>query len=127
MERAEGRPPSKPRSHLGGCVGFWLWAFVGAAGALSLISVVGWLLLLPAVGVGYLLSRRHRWKNGPVLLGVVTGAGMPFLLVAALHWNDWHQRTPGDNTPNPYDWGGVGLCLLLAGIVAYAVRARRTD
>ena len=37
---------------------------------------------------------------------------------------DWHHRLPGDNTPNPYDWGGVGLCLVVAGIVAYAIRRR---
>src|SRR5258708_5457434 len=101
MELAEVPPPSQPESHLGGCVGFWLWAFVGAAVAFAFISVVGWLLLLPAVGVGYLLSRRRQWKEGPVLHGLVTGAGLPLLLVAALQWDSWRHRLPGDNTPNP--------------------------
>jgi hypothetical protein len=31
----------------------------------------------------------------------------------------------GDGTPNPFYWGGVGLCLLVAGVVAYAVLRRR--
>jgi hypothetical protein len=115
----------KQLSHAAGCVGFWLWAFVGAAATFAFVSVVGWLLLLPAAGVIYLLSRRSGWDDGPVRLGMITGAGVPLLLVAALNWNDWHHRFQGDNTPNPYDWGGVGLCLLVGGVVAYGIKARR--
>jgi len=116
---------SRPSSHLGGCVGFWLWALVGAGVAFAFVSFVGWLFLVPAALVAYRLVRRSRWSDGPVLLGVVAGAGLPLLLVAALNWSDWHHRTLGDGTPNPYDWGGVGLCLLAGGILAYAVRSRR--
>ncbi len=111
--------------HFVGCVGFWLWALVGAAVAFGFISFVGWFAMVPAAGVAYLLTRRSDWKDGPVL-GLVTGAGLPLLFVAALHWNSWQHRIPGDNTPNPYDWGGVGLCLVIAGMVAYTVGGRRT-
>lgn len=115
----------KRLSHFTGCVGFWLWALVGAAGAFGFISFIGWFVLVPAIGVAYFVQRRAEWKDGPVLLGMITGAGAPLLLVAGLHWNDWHHRLAGDGTPNPYDWGAVGLCLVIAGIVAFAVEGRR--
>jgi hypothetical protein len=113
-------------SHLGGCVGFWLWALVGAGLVLAFISFIGWLFLVPAAIVAYRLARRSRWNEGPALLGVVAGAGLPLLLVAGLNWHDWHHRLAGDNTPNPYYWGGVGFFLLVTGTVAYAVHARRS-
>ena len=113
-------------SHAFGCVGFWLWAFVGAATVFAFISFIGWLFLVPAAIVVFRLSRRSRWNEGPVMLGLVAGAGVPLLLVAGLQWTDWHHRVAGDNTPNPYYWGGVGLCLLVAGIAAYAVRSRQS-
>ena len=115
---------SRP-SHLGGCVGFWLWALVGAGLVLGFVSL-GILILLPVVAVAAVLARSSRFGDGPVLIGLVAGAGLPLLLVAVLQWNNWHDRVAGDNTPNPFYWGGVGLCLLVAGIVAYAVRSRRT-
>jgi hypothetical protein len=33
----------------------------------------------------------------------------------------------GDPTPNPYYWGGIGLCLLVAGIASYEVFRRRSS
>ena len=119
---------SRPSSHLGGCLGFWLWALVGAVAVFASISFVGLFFLVPvAVVAVVVLPRRSEWKTGPALLGVITGAGLPLLLVAALQWNAWHDRVAGDNTPNPFYWGGVGLCLLAAGIVAYAVRSRSSS
>ena len=115
----------KQVSHLTGCVGFWLWAVVGAVVAFGVISFLGWFILVPAVALAYVVQRRAQWKDGPVLLGLITGAGVPLLLVAALQWHDWHQRVAGDNTPNPYDWGSVGIALVIAGIVAYAIARRR--
>jgi 4-amino-4-deoxy-L-arabinose transferase-like glycosyltransferase len=112
--------------HLRGCVGFWLWALVGACAVLGFLTL-GFLVLIPALAFGYLLQRRSEWKDGPVLLGLIAGAGLPLLLVAGLQWDSWHNRISGDNTPNPYDWGAVGLCLLIAGVVAYAIRGRRSN
>jgi hypothetical protein len=117
---------SRSSSHPGGWVGFWLWALVGAGVVLAFISFVGWLFLVPAAVVAYRLVRRSRWNNGPVLFGLVAGAGLPLLLVAGLNWSDWQHRTVGDGTPNPYGWGGVGIFLLVAGVVAFAVLSRRS-
>ena len=116
---------TRPASHLNGWVGFWLWALVGAGLVLGLISFVVFLLIPPVVLL-VLLTRWSRWKSGPVLLGMVAGAGLPLLVVAGLQWNSWQHRIIGDATPNPYYWGGVGLFLLAVGIVAYAVRRQRT-
>jgi hypothetical protein len=110
-------------SHLGGCLGFWLWGLVGMGVTLGVISFF-WFAIPPALLVGYLISRRPRWNDGPVLFGLVAGAGLCFLLVAAINWNGWPHRTPGNEYPNPYLWGGAGLGLVLAAVIAYAVRSR---
>jgi hypothetical protein len=117
---------TRPLSHLTGCVGFWLWALVGAGLVLGLISL-GVLLLVPAIVLAVVLARRWRGGDDRIMVGLVAGAGLPLLVVAAVQWNSWHHRIAGDNTPNPFYWGGVGLCLLAAGIVAYAVRSRRNS
>jgi hypothetical protein len=109
-----------------GCVGFWLWALVGAGLVIGLTSFVIFLLIPPVVGA-VLLIRLSRWDGGPVLLGLIAGAGLALLLVAGLNWSDWQHRTIGDNTPNPYDWGGVGICLVVAGMVAFTIAQRRSD
>jgi MYXO-CTERM domain-containing protein len=110
---------------LRGWVGFSLWALVGAGVVVAFISFVGWLFLVPVAVVVLLVQRRSEWKDGSVLLGLITGAGLPLLLVAALNWNAWQDRTVGDATPNPYDWGAVGVFLAGAGIAAYALHRRR--
>ena len=117
---------SRSPTHLGDCVGFWLWALVGAGLVFGAISFIVF-FLIPPVALLFVLVRWSRWKNGPVLLGMLAGAGLPLLVVAGLQWNAWHQRTIGDATPNPYYWGGVGVCLVLAGVVAYALLQRRRD
>jgi len=116
---------SRPVSHPLGCVGFWLWALVGAGMVFGMISFIVFFLIPPALLTVFLM-RRSRWNDGPVLLGIVAGAGVPLLVVAGLQWNAWHDRVAGDNTPNPFYWGAVGLCLLVAGTIAYALRARRS-
>ncbi|HEY3577227.1 MAG TPA: hypothetical protein VGK68_04410 [Gaiellaceae bacterium] len=115
---------SRTSSHLGGCVGFWLWALVGAGMVFGMISFIVFFLIPPIVLVVWLM-RRSRWTDGPVLTGIIAGAGVPLLVVAGLQWNAWHDRVVGDDTPNPFYWGGVGLFLFAAGIAAYEVARRR--
>jgi hypothetical protein len=117
---------TRPESHLTGCVGFWLWALVGAGMVVGLTSFIVFFLIPPIV-MAVLLVRLSRWSEGPVLLGLIAGAGLSLLLVAGLNWSAWHQRTVGDGTPNPYDWGAVGICLLAAGVVAYGFLRHRND
>src|SRR3954452_17999185 len=107
-----------------GCVGFWLWALVGAGMVIGLTSFIVF-FLIPSIVMAVLLVRLSRWSEGTVLFGRIAGAGVSLLVVAGLHWSDWHHRSVGDGTPNPYDWGAVGLCLLAAGVVAYAFVQRR--
>jgi 4-amino-4-deoxy-L-arabinose transferase-like glycosyltransferase len=117
---------NRSSAHLGGCVGFWLWALLGAGLVLGFITL-GVFVLVPAIVLAVVLGRRWRGGDGRAMVGLVAGAGLALLLVAALQWNAWHDRTVGDNTPNPFYWGGVGICLLATGIVAYAVRSRSSS
>ena len=90
------QPDTTRRSHLVDCAGFWLWALVGGTAVLASISFVGWFFLVPvAVIAVVVVPRRPEWKQGAVLLGLVAGAGLPLLLVAALNWSDWQSRTAG--------------------------------
>lgn len=113
-----------PLSRPGSWAGFSLWVLVGAALVLGFL-ILGVLALIAAVVLAVVMARRSKSNDGRVLFGLVAGAGLPLLLVAALNWSDWHHRVTGDGTPNPYYWGGVGVLLLAAGIVPYVVRSRR--
>ena len=115
---------TRPSSHLTGCAGFWLWALVGAGTVFGMISFIVFFLIPPIV-LAVLLIRRSRWNDGPPVAGIVSGVGVTLLVVAGLNWSAWHDRLIGDNTPNPFYWGGVGLCLFVAGLVAYEVWRRR--
>ena len=116
---------SRPSSRLGGWLGFWLWALVGAGIVFGFLSFLVF-VLIPAIVVAIVLARRSRWNDGSSLLGLVAGVGLPLLFVAAVNWSDWNHRTIGDGTPDPYYWGAVGLSLLAAGVAASALLRRRT-
>ena len=113
-------------SRLAGWAGFWLWALVGAAVVLGFVSLT-LLLLIPAVVFAVVLARLSTWNERTVVLGIVSGVGLPLLVVAALNWSDWQHRVVGDGTPNPYYWGGVGLLLLAAGAGSYAALRTRSS
>ncbi len=113
---------SRPR--LAGWAGFWLWALVGAAVVFGFVSLT-LLLLIPAVVFAVVVARLSTWNQRTVVLGIVSGVGLPLLVVAALNWSDWQHRVVGDGTPNPFYWGGVGLLLLAAGAGSYSLLCRR--
>ena len=115
---------SPPAPRLGGWLGFWLWALVGAGIVFGFLSFLVF-VLIPAIVVAIVLARSSRWNDGPSLVGIAAGAGLPLLVVAAVNWSDWEHRTIGDGTPNPYYWGGIGLCLLAASVAESALLRRR--
>jgi len=115
----------RPLSHVASWVGFWLWALVGAGLVFALASFVIFFFIPPVV-LAVVLARWSRWRGGRWLLGIVAGAGLPLVFVAAVNWSSWHHRTTGDLAPNPYYWGAVGLCLLVSGVAAYEMRSRRS-
>jgi hypothetical protein len=111
-------------SRLDGWAGFWLWALVGGLIFLGFIGLL-LVLLIPGVVLAIVLARLSSWKSATVLLGFVSGVGLPLLAVAADQWSNWHHRAIGDGTPNPYYWGCVGLLLVAGGAGAYGYLRRR--
>jgi hypothetical protein len=105
-----------------------VWALVGFAVALGLISALG-LLVLPAAGlaaIALLTSGRARQS----VFGLVTGTGLLALSIAWLHrrgpgtvcWT--HGRRSGcDQYLNPWPWLAIGAVLVVTGITAHARRA----
>jgi hypothetical protein len=100
--------------HLGECGWFWVWTMMGALGMLGMISL-GWLLLLP---IALVSAGIERYAQPPqrTMLGLLSGAGVLFLVVAYINRN---------GPFNPHTWGTAGILCLIGGIVAYAVAAGR--
>lgn len=114
------------RAHTAGCAGFWSWAILGAAAAVSVL-IFG----VPALAVfglaGALLASRRRL--GRVTLGFVSGMGAPLLYVAWLNRSGpgmtcWQTATATgcDQHLDPLPWLLIGMALFIGGVVAYARR-----
>ncbi len=115
------------RTHLVGCGWFWVWALVGCAAALAVVSL-GPLLLLPAVLLGAWMASRPAIRGSSA--GLLTGAGMLFLFVAYVNRQGpgtlcWQHGTASgcDTYLNPLPWLVIGVAMVLAGIVVQARRA----
>jgi hypothetical protein len=106
---------------------FCVWAAVGAAAALSVVSL-GPIFFVAVIGLAMIIGLRRpaSWRSAS---GFLTGAGALLLYVA------WVQRTgPGttwsatattsrcDEHLNPLPWLAVGVVLFAAGI---ALQLRR--
>jgi len=102
--------------HLRGCAGFWLYALAGGMIAFSAIAAasIGLLTAVPAVIALVVASRLGRGPGEP--LGLVSGAGLPCLAVAAIHAVEREA-----NAPDPVRWAVAGVVLVAAGMVAYAL------
>jgi hypothetical protein len=109
---------------------FGLWAGIGAAGALGVLTVptIGLFLLATVAALGAALAwRGHHRQAGP---GIVTGLGLPLLYIGYLN-----RGGPGlvcgstavsqtcSQLMSPWPWAGAGLALLLSG--AFWLAARR--
>lgn len=122
--------PDGPASHLVRCAWFWAWAAVGALAVLSLD--LGPLVALPAFGLGALVAMAGGGRRHRAVPGVLTGAGLPLLLVAYVQREGpgttcWHTASSAgcDQHLNPLPWLIVGLGLVLAGLVLQSRRGRR--
>lgn len=92
------------------CTFFWLWAGVGGALALSVVSFIGVLTAIPAlIALALVAWRSPRW---PEPLGILTGFGALCLTIAALN--------RGAEGLDPTPWLVAGVVLVLAGLVLYA-------
>ncbi len=104
--------------HLGRCWIFWVWAMVGWALLLSMVSYIGVLTGLPALVALVLVARRSpRW---PEPFGLLTGFGGLCLTVAALNWREADGLDPAP-------WLAAGLVLALAGAAGYWLAARSSS
>src|SRR5437899_12927406 len=96
------------RVHLAGCGWFWIWALVGAAVTLALLSF-GLILAFPVlVLAGFMLSRPRIRESS---FGLVTGIGSALLAIA---WINRHGPF------NPISSLVGGAVLVVFGIGAYA-------
>jgi hypothetical protein len=104
------------------CGWFWAWVAAGALGAIGLVSL-GPIALAPALIAGALISCVPAARESAP--GLLTGAGLPLLLVAYLQ-----REGPGttcyrtatssgcDGHLNPLPWLALGLLFVVAGWVA---------
>jgi hypothetical protein len=119
--------------HLGECGWFWVWAFVGGCLAISFISFIGPFFLPVAASGAFAGLRWGRSSVARSSLGLITGAGVPFLIVAYVQRKGpgtvcWQTATASgcDEYLDPRPWLAIGLALVLGGIAAFLhARARR--
>jgi hypothetical protein len=108
-----------------------VWAVVGGCLAISFVSALG-LFFVPVAGLVALAGVRWgRAHSATPPLGAVTGAGIPFLLVAYLQRKGpgtvcWQHGAAGgcDDYLDPRPWLAIGIVLVLGGAAAF-IRARR--
>ncbi|MGH3075929.1 MAG: hypothetical protein ACRDQC_13420 [Gaiellales bacterium] len=93
---------------------------------MTFVSVIG-VFFLPVAGLGALAAVRWGRRSMPrSALGAITGAGVPFLLVAYIQRKGpgtvcWHTATASgcDEYLDPRPWLVIGLLLTLGGIAAF--------
>lgn len=110
--------------HAAGCGWFWAWALVGAGAASGLLEL-GMLAILPIALVLWPMMSRPAIRRSAY--GLVTGIGVPLLVVAWLQragpgTTCWHTTTATgcDQHLNPLPWLVTGAVLFAAGIAAHA-------
>lgn len=109
---------------------FAVWIVVGAAFALGSISVIG-IVVLPIAGIATaLLARNKRVVAG--IVGIVSGAGLPFVYVAYLNRDGPGTICTATNGGescrdewSPWPWLGVGVGLVALGVALFVGTRRR--
>jgi hypothetical protein len=116
---------------------FAAWVLAGALAVFSLLGAASiGLFIAPLAVVAIWLAFRFG-RAGPEMLGLVTGAGTVCLLIAFLNrgttpcTEQGRTLRPGETEVGcgglePTPWLVVGLVLVAAGIVAYALARRNT-
>jgi hypothetical protein len=113
-------------------VWFLVWAAVGCAAGFASISFI-WLFFAPlALAVVALLIWRRALSRSAI--GFVSGLGVTSLIVAYLNRKgpgtvSWHTATASgsDTYLDPRPWLVAGVVLVAAGVVAFALLARRAQ
>jgi hypothetical protein len=120
------------RLHLRDCAWFWVWAVIGGCAAISFISGIGVFFLPVGAVLAFAAVRRERGSDSPSPLGLATGAGVPFLVVAYIQRKGpgtvcWSNATGGgcDSYLDPRPWLVIGVALVIGGMVAFAYRSRK--
>lgn len=123
--------PAPSRSWLVSWAWFGLWVAVAALIVVSLVSFIV-VLLFAVVPLGILcVVMASRPRSRESAFGLLTGAGLPFLLVAYFNREGpgttcWHTATAGgcDEHLDPLPWLLVGLVLVVGGIVGHVLLTR---
>jgi hypothetical protein len=109
--------------HAISCGWFWVWAIVGATGALGLVSF-GLLGIAPAAIVGSAMSANRTARSSR--FGRLAGAGFVCLFVAYVQragpgTTCWRTATAGgcDQHLNPIPWLAVGLVLVIGAFILH--------
>jgi hypothetical protein len=107
---------------------FCVWAAVGAAIAVGIVSL-GPLALAPAVLASLIMFSRRTIRRSA--FGLLSGAGIVLLIVAWVHragpgTTCWHTATSSgcDQHLNPIPWLILGIVLLVTGVLAHRARER---
>jgi hypothetical protein len=111
---------------------FLAWAAVGALAGFGMLAIlsIGFLLFVVALAGAVLLARTGRGGTG--LSGVISGLGVPLLLVAYTNRSGpgtvCTRIAGGESCAEewaPLPWLAVGIVLVVAGLVIHALHSGR--
>jgi hypothetical protein len=122
--------PAHRRPYLGRWAWFAVWSVVGACVVMCYLLLPLALLFFSVAAVGVYAALRWGSANRRSVFGLITGAGLPLLLVAYIQRQGpgtvCRQSATGavcDYYLDPRPWLAIGLVLVACGIAAF-VRLR---
>ena len=108
---------------------FGAWLLVGAVYAVGLVGILSigiFVLPVAIIGTVFLVRQPASLRGGP---GFVAGLGLPPLYVALLnrgYGGPACQTNQCTQALVPWPWLAAGLVLVVAGVVVFVVRSRRS-